>query len=547
MRCHCLLLQNFVHISASPQVIELSFKSVSLETLPTEPFRNVRNLEILTITGNNLQTIEHDFFAIENNLLRLDLSNNSLVSLSALEQSRFEKLEFIDLSRNKLGTVSRQLLYVLQNASRVRLENCDIYSWDCPANTRWKVLDLSWNHLTDITTKTFNDLEQLEELYLSHNDIRIVYPQAFENLQQLVRLDLSHNDIFNLAYSLIVPSTVEMINFANNSAERWPFHKLSENLRVIDIQYNELSEINPDQTVNVVRLNASHNQIRKFSSESFPALIELDLSDNLLEAIPGGLGQQLTMLTLDGNPINRIFIDNPMVLKVLSLNRMPNVVELEASAFKELVGADESKELDCVEIRIAGCLNLRHIDPKAFEGTTVCKLDLSNNQLTTIPEELIDWKSLYGGVNLQGNPLDCSCSQQWLVDELLSLLYEKRDLQYLLDNLRCATPPERKGQRLVKHLGHRGAFCGAVKMERLRNSPGEDNVVQAGFGSIFCTQYDEDCLHAHEGTGLIIFISMVVITSILSLVMLVFILVRRRNERRNMSKEGALLMPQYRF
>ncbi|XP_053692574.1 toll-like receptor 7 [Sabethes cyaneus] len=537
------------HISASQQVVELSFQNVHLETLPTEPFRNVRNLETLTISGNNLQTIENDFFAFQNKLHRLDLTNNTLVSLNALERSRFETLEFIDLSYNKLGTVSRQLLYVLQNVSIIRLENCDIYSWDCPANTRWKVLDLDWNHLTDITTKTFSGLEQLEALYLSHNNIRIVNPQAFEDLHHLVRLDLSHNEIFKLGHNLILPKAVEIINLANNSIERWPFEKLSEVMRVINIEHNGLSEIDPDLPVNVRILNASNNRLRKFSGELFPDLIRLDLSDNLLDAVPSSLWPNLTTLTLDGNPMDRIFFENPTTLKVLSLNRMPNLVELEASAFTNLAGADESKERDCVEIHIAGCPNLRRIDPKAFEEASVCKLDLSNNQLTSIPEELIEWKSLYGGVNLQGNPLDCSCTEQWLVDVILSQLYDNADLQYLLDDLRCHTPLERRGQRLVKYLHHRGAFCGVAKMERLRNSQDEDEVVKASFGSlgsILCSSDDENCLHVHKGTGLIAALSMMLVTLILSVVMVVFILVRRRNERRKVP-EGVLLMPQFRY
>lgn len=81
--------------------------------------------------------------------------------ITALERARFNKLQWIDLSNNKLNIVSIQLLNVLQNASVVGLEGCEIYSWDHGGELEWKVLHLGWNKLTAILAGTFSNLQRL--------------------------------------------------------------------------------------------------------------------------------------------------------------------------------------------------------------------------------------------------------------------------------------------------------------------------------------------------------------------------------------------------
>lgn len=66
----------------------------------------------------------------------------------------------------------------------------------------------------------------------------------------------------------------------------------------------------------------------------------------------------------------------------------------------------------------------------------IFQVDLSYNQLANIPQKLLNWDSLEGGIDLQGNPLNCTCTQQWMLDIILKQLYEKEETQHLLTNLR---------------------------------------------------------------------------------------------------------------
>lgn len=50
------------------------------------------------------------------------------------------------------------------------------------------------------------------------------------------------------------------------------------------------------------------------------------------------------------------------------------------------------------------------------------QLDLSYNSLNNIPENMVDWSAV-PSVDLQGNPWDCSCRLQWLLEVIVPKLY----------------------------------------------------------------------------------------------------------------------------
>ncbi|EAT42768.1 AAEL005739-PA, partial [Aedes aegypti] len=518
---------------SSAYVTELHFSNNAIDSYYNEPFENFKNLESLIMTGNDLKAMDKDFFASQNVLKHLDLSNNSLSTVNALERAFLEHLESINLSHNKLMSISELLMGKLRNASIVRLEHCELYSWMSYDELAWKELYLGWNKLKGLHVAMFFSMPKLEILDLSHNQIYALDPQAFASLSQLRRLDLSFNEISNMFANIKLPSALNSISIAGNSIGQWPFADLPESLELLEIQNNRLTDLHLAQTVNVLILNASDNELDVFNGDSFPKLTTLDLSYNKFSELPRKLGKNLLGLILDGNPFERIFFDEHVSLKFLSLSRLPNLKELGEYSFWRLVGREDDKEQDCVEIRMSHCPKLQSISSMAFENVELCKLDISYNKLTSIPVNLTDWESLSGEVNLQGNPWNCSCSEQWLVDEMLPMLYENKDLQYLLDDFRCASPVARHNVRLIKFLNHRGAFCGGPQLARLVDgTQSQDSTVKAGFSSIICSVDDEACWHVHKGSGMIAFCIMMAATLLVSIALLIFIIVRRRKENR---------------
>ena len=65
------------------------------------------------------------------------------------------------------------------------------------------------------------------------------------------------------------------------------------------------------------------------------------------------------------------------------------------------------------------------------------QLDLSYNALSFLHEEVTHWESLESA-NLQGNPWDCTCRLQWVLNKVLPLMYHSSQDQ--LYELRLVNP-----------------------------------------------------------------------------------------------------------
>lgn len=114
---------------------------------------------------------------------------------------------------------------------------------------------------------------------------------------------------------------------------------------------------------------------------------------------------------------------------------------------------------NCVELIISHNSALKTIKNSFERVPKLCRLDLSYNKLQVIDHNWMNWSALSHGVDLQGNPIDCACHSQWLLDYFVPMLYEHRDTQHYLLELRCATPETFKGHRLVRYLNHANTFC----------------------------------------------------------------------------------------
>ena len=114
---------------------------------------------------------------------------------------------------------------------------------------------------------------------------------------------------------------------------------------------------------------------------------------------------------------------------------------------------------DCVELIISHNTALKSIKNSFERVPKLCRLDLSYNNLQSINHNWMNWSALSEGVNLQGNPIDCTCKSQWLLDYFIPMLYQHKESQPYLLELRCASPGAFKGHRLIRYMNHTNAFC----------------------------------------------------------------------------------------
>lgn len=192
--------------------------------------------------------------------------------------------------------------------------------------------------------------------------------------------------------------------------------------QVLNFTHNKLAILQSERfqkmdLINLQKIYLSNNELIRINDRAFRGLsnlVELDLSDNMLTAIPTETFQDyssLMRLSLSGNPIR----------------------ELKASAFKYL------SYLTTLEL--SNC-QIALIEDETFIGMDNLEwLRLDGNRIKAIRGSHILPESLHG-INLQGNRWTCDCKlmdlYQWLNSNKIPQI----------ENPRCVEPARLQGQQI---------------------------------------------------------------------------------------------------
>lgn len=178
---------------------------------------------------------------------------------------------------------------------------------------------------------------------------------------------------------------------------------LDAGTQILDLSHNDIQTISNDvfnraNLLNLQKLFLTKchlKTIERFAFRKLNNLVELDLSDNLLNMIPSHAFEsvsELRELKLIGNPIQRIHNDAFVMVAQL------------------------------VRLELSNCL-LDTIDVRAFTGleTSLEWLKLDSNKLSEIrAAAVISLQNLHG-LELAGNPWNCSCTlrplREWMLRE----------------------------------------------------------------------------------------------------------------------------------
>ena len=232
-----------------------------------------------------------------------------------------------------------------------------------------KVLDLGNNQIVDVSREDFSGVEDtLQVLSLADNYIITLALETFQGFTKLERLDLKGNSILNILPLASGTLKLSHLNLAENSIERIPFTSLA-------------------QIRSLTAVNLANNRITSTFDVFFQGRISLD------------------SLVLDNNMIGNLppfAFQNFNVINSTSLNG--NIIkEIDEDAFKDA---------KIRELSIRDCF-LTSIDQKAFRGleTSLQRLDLSFNNLNTLPEHLLDKFDYLKTLILGDNPLSFKPSE----------------------------------------------------------------------------------------------------------------------------------------
>ncbi|XP_076229716.1 artichoke isoform X1 [Nomia melanderi] len=307
---------------------QLDLKYNRLVTLHGRSFRPLRSLMDLSLRGNRLEVLRPDIFQENIRLQRLDFSRNNLAQIPHATFSNTRDLRELYASHNTLTELPGSLHGL----------------------TALQVLDLSFNKLNILSPETLSSLSALLELKLVRNRIRELREGAFDGLPRLSLIDLENNDLRIIERNAIrgLPE-LQAIRLGKNRLQIIPSGAFTELplLQSAELQENRIQEIASNAFINVPHLlflNLSYNHLPALDYvglESLRSLEVLDLSNNRLSRVSSNSlasMEWLVELKMDNNRICAIqgspFDEMPR-LRVLSLrsNRMASVSE---AAFKRL-------------------------------------------------------------------------------------------------------------------------------------------------------------------------------------------------------------------
>ncbi|RNA10356.1 insulin-like growth factor-binding complex acid labile subunit [Brachionus plicatilis] len=223
---------------------------------------------VIDISGNGLQMVPDDRFA-ELNVLKIDLSHNSIYKLSADTFRDILRLNELDLSSNKLRYLNPNTFIPIENSL--------------------ETLVLSDNYLTQMEsirlTNLAKKLYRLKKLDLDKN--RLIYVPNFVDTN-LTRLSLAENYVESLldseTYKNLLPSSLVELRLEKNRLKQLNDNSFQNlvNLKYLNLESNEISAIAESSFLNLkslLVLNLKQNSLKHIPSRIFFTLENLDLVD----------------------------------------------------------------------------------------------------------------------------------------------------------------------------------------------------------------------------------------------------------------------------
>jgi len=197
----------------------------------------LENLQYLSVSANEIDSIESNAFEDTNELVYLNLSTNKITHFHSGTLVKLQSLRLLDLSFNRLEEVPQ-----ISNETIITILflNCNniksISSNAFVQMPKLMKLILGGNQISEINVKAFAQLSLLEILDLSRNKLSFLPEGWSESLTSLKYLNLNDNEFTLLEYlSLTNVLPLMELHLANNPLEYLNvsyFENLPQNLTV---------------------------------------------------------------------------------------------------------------------------------------------------------------------------------------------------------------------------------------------------------------------------------------------------------------------------
>lgn len=318
----------------------LNASSNRLVALPPELFLSSREIREIHLSNNLLSVLAPDLLKGLDQLLLVDLSQNKLTN-SYVNRETFAglvRLLRLNLSFNKLTRLDPRMFQDLRSLEELNLENNEIETISRGAFAdlvKLKELSVSRNKLKIIEEFPFSNLFVLSDLYLDDNQLATIHPRAFENITYLKNLGLNGNKLSGVPQAIKKLRFLKSLDIGKNNisvVDNTSFEGLEElvGLRLVD---NKIVNVSVDafSTLPMLQvLNLATNRIERIEKGAFDLnpMVAVRLDGNRLTDIKGIFNGSNTIawLNISDNLISRFEYDSlPATLEWLDIhkNRIP--------------------------------------------------------------------------------------------------------------------------------------------------------------------------------------------------------------------------------
>ena len=387
----------------------------TLVSLEAEVFLGLYSLRKLLLSHNTMERIDVGAFQGLGNLLSLELDNNRL---STLPDGLFDgttNLRILGLNNNKLKILSGGLFKRSTKLSIIDLGSNEILAIDGTVFVGelsfLRELSLYGNALRMLPTNIFSRMVSLECLYLQCNQLVSLNASLLRGLNSLVTLNLWSNKLAALPTGIFHQlRNLSSLYLSDNRLAMLPEGAFLEldNLERLSLDVNKLITLNGDLFQDLVKLRflyLGNNNLTTLPTELFSTLINLytlGLEYNKLISLRSGLFQamgNLTELQLYDNSLTSL----PEGL-FIGLERL-TVLHLHEN---QLVNLQDNAFLGIENITLVSLHNnkLTNLSSKVFKDFyKLYTLSLDDNQLTSLENGLFrDLRSSFF-LDMSGNKL----------------------------------------------------------------------------------------------------------------------------------------------
>ncbi|OWR44348.1 putative toll [Danaus plexippus plexippus] len=400
------------------------WSSMSLEITPTAFSRDVQNLERLDLSENNMLSFPEGSLCSLRNLEYLNMTGNRMRDVSHFQFSTAhrhpnekcgENILVLDLSKNVIDTLPPGLLSGLRRLQKFYLQGNGLNSVADRALEGLISLTkirFSDNQLTSLPPELFSDTKELKEIYLNNNTITVLAPGLFSDLLQLLILDLSYNELTSDWINTSTFSGLKRLVYLDISHNRVSKMEIAlfrdlHNLQILKLQDNFIEHIPENVFISLQNLHTlilSNNRLTNIESYAFiglPVLSVLSIDSNRISKIhPHALRNCTSLQDLHIN-VNRLD-EVPIALKEIpqlkTLDLGENlIVSIENASFMTM---QQMYGLRLTEN------NIGNISKGVFDKMTSLKiLNLSRNKIHKIESGAFDNNINLQAIRLDGNYL----------------------------------------------------------------------------------------------------------------------------------------------